>query len=84
MAFRVEPGSVHHKILVQLCDAPRAVAGVSEAMLVRAFGEPRAIDELLQARLIWKRGWHDGPGGVWLPTPEGEALCERLATEEPT
>lgn len=77
--MRVKPDSVHHKILMRLCNAPKAVRGVSETMLVRSYGDPRAIEELAQARLIKKRGWHDGPGGVWIPTEEGAALCEKLA-----
>ncbi len=77
--MRVKADSVHHKILMRLCGAPKAVRGVSEGMLVRSYGDPRAIDELAQARLIKKRGWHDGPGGIWIPTEAGTELCEKLS-----
>ncbi len=77
-AIQIKSDSVHHKILMRLCAAPKAVRGVSEVMLVRSYGDPRAIEELAQARLIRKRGWHDGPGGVWIPTAAGADLCEKL------
>ena len=77
-AFEVKAGSVHHKILVRLCSAPKAVQGMSEGMLNRVFGEPRAIEELAAARLIRRRGWHDGPGEIWVPTEDGEAVFASL------
>ena len=78
-AIQFDSDSVHHKILMRLCSAPKAVRGVSEVMLVRSYGDPRAIEELAQAKLIRKRGWHDGPGGVWIPTAAGAELCEKLS-----
>ncbi len=78
-AIQIDSDSVHHKILMRLCSAPKAVRGVSEVMLVRSYGDPRAIEELAQAKLIRKRGWHDGPGGVWIPTAAGAELCEKLS-----
>ena len=75
----VDPGSTHFKILARLCAMPRPVRGISRAMLNRAFSDPRAINELARARLIRQRGWHDGPGGIWVPTEAGEALLESLS-----
>ncbi|MSO65770.1 MAG: hypothetical protein EXQ85_08255 [Alphaproteobacteria bacterium] len=77
--LRVRANSRHHKILRKLCDMPKPVRGISDAMLNRAFGAPRAIQELAQAGLIRQRGWHDGPGGVWVPTEAGEEVCRKLA-----
>jgi hypothetical protein len=81
-ALDIEAGSIHHKILDRLCAAPKAVRGISEGMLIRIFGEPRALDELAQAKLIHRRGWHDGPGEIWLPTAEGETVCDALSAAE--
>jgi hypothetical protein len=47
---------------------------MSEAMLLREFRSSRAIRNLASQGLIRRRGWHDGPGGVWVPTPEGERI----------
>lgn len=49
-------------------------------MLLRQFGESAAVDDLLAAGLIKRRGWADGPGSVLVLTPEGEALAEALRT----
>jgi hypothetical protein len=47
-------------------------------MLMRNFRSTRAIRNLAALGLIKQRGWHDGPGGVWVPTPEGEAVTLEL------
>jgi hypothetical protein len=74
----IEPDSVHFRILERLCGMPKAVRGISGAMLERHFGTPDAIEELAAAGLIRGRGWADGPGMVWIPTPEGEAAYQAL------
>jgi len=81
VTLRVRPNSRYHKILRKLCDMPKPVRGISDAMLNRAFASPRSVQELAQAGLIRQRGWHDGPGGVWVPTAEGEDLCAKLSQE---
>jgi hypothetical protein len=70
----IEKNSPEHEILSALCDMPRPVRGMSEAMLLRNFRSSRAILNLASQGLIRSRGWHDGPGGVWVPTAEGESV----------
>lgn len=70
----IEKGSTEHEILVALCEMPRPVRGMSEAMLLRNYRSSRAIRSLSAQGLIKRRGWHDGPGGIWVPTSEGEAV----------
>jgi len=75
----IERASIQHKILQHLCAMPRPVRGASEVMLNRHFGDPGAIHDLARLGLIRERGWATGPGTVWVPTPEGEALCADMA-----
>lgn len=77
----IERGSVHFRILERLCRAPKAVRGTSGAMLDRDYNAPWAVDELARAGLITERGWHNGPGAVWLPTAEGMAAFNKLVSE---
>jgi DNA-binding MarR family transcriptional regulator len=70
----IEKGSTEYAILVALCDMPRPVRGMSEAMLLLNYRSSRAIRALSEQGLIKRRGWHDGPGGIWVPTSEGEAM----------
>jgi hypothetical protein len=71
--------SVHFRILERLCAMPRPVRGIAGAMLERHFGAPDAVEELAAEGLIRGRGWANGPGMIWIPTPAGEALCRALA-----
>lgn len=75
----IERDSVHFQILARLCGAPKAVRGTSGAMLEREYSAPWAVDELAAAGLIRQRGWHDGPGAIWVPTEPGLRLYEELA-----
>jgi hypothetical protein len=75
----VERDSVHFRILERLCAMPRPVRGIAGAMLDRHFGAPAAVEELAAEGLIKGRGWANGPGMIWIPTPEGEALYQALA-----
>lgn len=75
----IQRDSVHFRILERLCRTPKAVRGTSGAMLERDYGAPRAIDELARGGLIKERGWHNGPGGIWIPTQDGMALYEQMA-----
>ena len=77
----IERDSVQFQILARLCGAPKAVRGTSGAMLDRDYNAPWAVDELAAAGLIRQRGWHDGPGAIWIPTPAGEEVYERLIAE---
>jgi hypothetical protein len=87
----IERDSVQFRILERLCAMPRPVRGIAGAMLDRHFGAPEAVEELAAEGLIKGRGWANGPGMIWIPTPEGEALyqaladggCERPAFEPP-
>jgi hypothetical protein len=74
----VERDSVHFRILERLCAMPRPVRGIAGAMLDRHFGAPEAVEELAAEGLIKGRGWANGPGMIWIPTPEGEALYQAL------
>ena len=75
--------SIHFQILERLCSLPRPVRGTSGAMLEREYHAPWAVDELAAAGLIRPRGWHSGPGSVWVPTDAGEALYQEIAANGP-
>ena len=75
----IERDSIHFRILERLCTMPKPVRGISGAMLERHFGAPDAVEELAGLGLIQARGWANGPGMIWIPTPEGEALYHDLA-----
>ena len=75
----IERDSVHFRILERLCAMPRPVRGIAGGMLERHFGAPDAVEELAAEGLIKGRGWANGPGMIWIPTPEGEALYQALA-----
>jgi hypothetical protein len=79
----IERDSVHYLILERLCSLPRPVRGTSGAMLQRDYDAPGAVAELAAAGLIRERGWHDGPGSIWVPTADGEALYQQLAAAGP-
>jgi len=74
----IERDSVHFRILERLCKAPKAVRGTAGAILERDYHAPWAVDELSRAGLIRERGWHNGPGAIWVPTSEGMAIYEQL------
>ena len=74
----IERDSVHFQILDRLCAMPKAVRGISGAMLERHFHADWAVEELSGAGLIAERGWADGPGTIWVPTAAGEALWREL------
>ncbi|MDX1539799.1 MAG: hypothetical protein R3349_00205 [Geminicoccaceae bacterium] len=74
----IERDSIHFQILERLCAAPRPVRGASGAILERDYNAPRALQELKAQGLIKERGWHDGPGSIFVPTEEGEALYAKL------
>jgi hypothetical protein len=75
----IERDSVQFRILERLCAMPKAVRGISGAMLERHFGAGPAVEDLATAGLIAMRGWANGPGAVWIPTAAGEALYRELA-----
>lgn len=79
----IERDSIHFQILGRLCALPKPVRGTSGAILDRDYHAPRAVQELKAAGLIRERGWHDGPGAIFVPTAEGEALYARLADSQP-
>lgn len=79
----IERDSVHFLILERLCKARKPVRGTAGAMLDRDYGAPWAVDELARAGLIAERGWHNGPGAVWVPTAEGMALYEEILASAP-
>ncbi|HET6522145.1 MAG TPA: hypothetical protein VFG47_20335 [Geminicoccaceae bacterium] len=80
--MEVRRDGVHFAILEALCQMPRPVRGISAPMLERRFAAPWAVRDLAEAGLIRARGWHEGPGAIWVPTAAGEALHRRLAAEE--
>jgi hypothetical protein len=71
--------SVHFRILERLCTMPKPVRGIAGGMLDRHFGAPDAVEDLAAQGLIRGRGWANGPGMIWIPTAEGEALYRELA-----
>jgi hypothetical protein len=75
----IERDSVHFRILERLCTMPKPVRGISGAMLDRHFGAPEAVEELASLGLLQGRGWANGPGLVWIPTADGEAMYHELA-----
>jgi hypothetical protein len=75
----IERDSVHFRILERLCNMPKPVRGIAGAMLERHFGAPDAVEELASLGLIQGRGWANGPGMIWIPTAEGEAVYHGLA-----
>jgi hypothetical protein len=79
----IERDSVHFRILERLCTMPKPVRGISGAMLERHFGAPAAVEDLASVGLIQGRGWANGPGMVWVPTPSGEAVFHELADRAP-
>ena len=78
--MHIKQGSVHYQILDRLCTMPKAVRGMSAPMLQRFYGGLDAVEDLASAGLVRKRGWADGPGSIWIPTPAGEALHEEMKT----
>lgn len=76
--MNIERDSIHFRILERICALPRPVRGISGAMLDRDFEAPWAVQELAAAGLIRERGWHDGPGSIWIPTARGEDLFREL------
>ncbi len=76
--MQIRFGSVHYQILDQLCAMPKAVRGMSEVMLQRRFGDTAAVEAMIVAGLLRKRGWADGPGSILVPTAAGEALLLEL------
>lgn len=79
----IQRDSIHFQILERLCRVPPPVRGTSGAMLERDYGAPSVIVELASAGLIRERGWHSGPGAVWVPTAEGLALYQEMVADEP-
>jgi hypothetical protein len=77
--MNIQRDSVHFRILERLCTMPKPVRGISGGMLDRHFGAPAAVEELASLGLIQGRGWANGPGMVWIPTAEGEAVYRELA-----
>jgi hypothetical protein len=75
----IERDSVHFRILERLCTMPKPVRGIAGGMLDRRFGAPEAVEELASLGLIQGRGWANGPGMVWIPTTDGEAVYRELA-----
>jgi len=75
----IERDSVHFRILERLCTMPKPVRGISGGMLDRHFGAPAAVEELASLGLIQGRGWANGPGMIWIPTADGEAVYRELA-----
>jgi hypothetical protein len=78
--MQIRYDSVHFRILECLCTMPRAVRGMAPAMLQRRFGDLVPVEELAAAGILKKRGWADGPGFVWVPTEDGEALYRAMST----
>ncbi len=81
--MEIERDSIHFQILERLCEMPKAVRGISHAMLERHFRATHAVEDLASAGLIEARGWAEGPGTVWVPTAAGEAAYRELTGQAP-
>lgn len=72
--MNIDTNSTAFRILERLCRLPKPVRSMSDVMLNAEFGDPHAIRALAEAGLIRERGWDQGPGTLWVPTPAGERL----------
>lgn len=80
--MQIHWGSLEHQVLELLCDMPAPVRGMSEVMLDHsAPGAARVLGEMAEAGLLAVRGWCEGPGQIWVPTPAGEAALGNLSSD---
>ena len=64
------------KILIDLCEMPEHLRGISEEVLLKKYNK-KVIDQALKEKIIKIRKWHDGPGKVIIPTEKGVNLYKK-------
>ncbi len=82
--MQIDPNSTAFRVLERLCRLPKPVRSISDVMLNAEFGDPHAVRALAEAGLIRARGWDQGPGTLWVPTPAGERLYAEHAGDAAT
>ena len=80
--MHIDTDSNAFRILERLCRLPKPVRSMSDVMLNAEFHDPQAIQALAEAGLIRERGWDQGPGTLWVPTPAGERLYAAQAGKD--
>ena len=58
------------KILIDLCEMPEHLRGISEEILLNKYNK-KILDKALKEKIIKIRKWHDGPGEIIIPTIKG-------------
>tara|TARA_B100000949_G_scaffold74282_1_gene66233 strand:+ start:1367 stop:1579 length:213 start_codon:yes stop_codon:yes gene_type:complete len=64
------------KILIDLCEMPEHLRGISEEVLLKKYNK-KVIDQALKEKIIKIRKWHDGPGKIIIPTEKGVNLYKK-------
>ena len=64
------------KILIDLCEMPEHLRGISEEILLNKY-KKEIIDEALKEKIIKIRKWQDGPGKIIIPTKKGLSLYKK-------
>ena len=64
------------KILIDLCEMPEHLRGISEEILLNKY-KKKIIDKALKEKIIKIRKWHDGPGVIIIPTKKGLDLYKK-------
>ena len=63
-------------ILIDLCEMPEHLRGISEETLLNKY-KKKIIDKALKEKIIKIRKWHDGPGKIIIPTKKGLSLYKK-------
>ena len=63
-------------ILIDLCEMPEHLRGISEEILLNK-NNKKIIDEALKEEIIKIRKWRDGPGKIIVPTKKGLDLYKK-------
>ena len=64
------------KILIDLCEMPEHLRGISEEVLLKKYNK-KVIDQALKEKIIKIRKWRDGPGKIIIPTEKGVNLYKK-------
>ena len=63
-------------ILIDLCEMPEHLRGISEEILLNKYNK-KILEEALKKKIIKIRKWHDGPGKILIPTEKGLNLYKK-------
>ena len=64
------------KILIDLCEMPEHLRGISEEILLNKYNK-KILDKALKEKIIKIRKWHDGQGKIIIPTKKGLSLYKK-------